>query len=108
MVDDLILLNREDEPPAIAFTARDAAADYLVLRRSGDATEIAAILQGNAGDRIIWTDPDADPSAVHRYTVLPRHRLLYENGTLLTGPESTEAVHSPGGLLNRIFGIKGA
>ena len=108
MVDDLTLLSGKGEAPAIAFTARDSAADYLVLRRSGDETEIAAILSGNAGDVIFWTDPEADPNAVHRYSVLPRHRLLYESGTLLTGPESREAVHSPGGLLSRIFGTAGA
>ena len=106
MVDDLTLLCGDGEPPAIAFTARDANADYLVLRRSGDETEIAAVLRGDAGNVVIWSDPDADMNAVQRYCVLPRHHLLYESGTLLAGPESNEVRWSPGGILNRLFSVK--
>ena len=107
MVNDLTLLSADGETPSIAFTARNSNADYLVLRSSGDETEIAAVLQGKAGDVILFSDTDADLNRLHSYCILPRHRLLYQQGTLLTGPRSESVSWSPGGVLNRIFGIKG-
>ena len=106
MIDDLTLLSEPGDPPALAFTSKSAEADYLVLRKSEDATEIAAILGAEAGSVIVWSDPDADTSAVYSYSILPRHRLLYESGTMLTGPESQSVTYSPGGFLNRIFGVE--
>lgn len=103
-VDDLVLLSDNGEAPALAFTCKDSSADYLVLRRSGADTEVVAVLNGEAGNIIVWTDPEPDMNAVYEYSVLPRHRLLYESGSLLTGPESRAVTHSPGGFLNRIFG----
>ena len=61
------------------------------------------MLSAEAGSVIVWADPDSDGTAC-RYSVLPRHKLLYESGTLLTGMESAEVRYSPGGLLNRILG----
>ena len=104
MVDDLTLISAGGETPTIAFTARDSGADYLVLRTNSDETQIAAILQGNAGDVLLWSDTEADPERVQNYCVLPRHRLLYEEGTLLTGPQSESVVWKPGNLFSRIFG----
>ena len=106
MVDDLTLLSSPGDPPALAFTAKSAEADYLVLRKSGEETEVAAVLSAEAGSVIVWSDPDADANAVYSYSILPRHRLLYESGTMLTGPESDSVSYSPGGLLNRIFGVE--
>ena len=79
--------------------------DYLILRRTGDETEIVAELSADPGNVIVWADPEADLGLIHSYTVLPRHRLLYENGTTLTGRESAPVRYSPGGLMNRLFGI---
>lgn len=103
-VDDLVLLSDNGEIPALAFTCKNAAADYLVLRRSGDDTEVVAVLNGEAGNVIVWTDPEPDLNTVYEYSILPRHRLLYESGVLLTGLESRSVTHSPGGFLNRMFG----
>lgn len=106
MVDDLTLLSNPGDPPALAFTAKSADADYLVLRKSGDDTEVAATLGAEAGSVIVWSDPDADTNAAYSYSILPRHHLLYESGTMLTGPESDSVRYSPGGLLNKIFGAE--
>ena len=106
MIDDLTLLSEPGDPPALAFTSKSAEADYLVLRKSGDTTEVAAILSAEAGSVIVWSDPDADTNSICSYSILPRHRLLYESGTMLTGPESRSVTCSPGGFLNRIFGVE--
>ena len=103
-VDDSALLSDNSESPALAFTCKNAATDYLVLRRSGNDTEIVAVLNGEPGNIIVWTDPNPDLNTVYEYSILPRHRLLYESGVLLTGMESQAVVHSPGGFLNRMFG----
>ena len=103
-VDDLALLSESGETPALAFTVHSAAADYLVLRRHDDQTEIAAVLSGDEGNVIVWADTEADPELSYSYSILPRHRLLYENGTLLTGDESASVSSAPRGLLNRLFG----
>lgn len=104
-VDDLKLISENGDPPALAFTARSGGVDYLVLRRSGDDTEVAAVLSGEPGNVLVWADTEADPNGVYSYSVLPRHRLMYESGTLLTGEESDRVEWSPGGILNRIFGV---
>ncbi|MBP3652439.1 MAG: hypothetical protein J6J78_05145, partial [Clostridia bacterium] len=103
-VDDLVLLSDNGEIPALAFTCKNSAADYLVLRRSGDDTEVVAVLNGETGNIIVWADPEPDLNTVYEYSILPRHRLLYESGVLLTGLESRSVTHSPGGFLNRMFG----
>ena len=105
MVDDLKMLTKSGETPAIAFTSKNSAVDYLILRKTGDETEIVAEVSADAGNVIIWADPDADLDQVYSYSVLPRHRLLYESGTTLTGKESASVSYTPGGFLNRIFGI---
>lgn len=98
-VDDLILLSADR--PSIAFTSKSAAADYLILRKTGDDTQIAAVLSAEPGSVIVWAEDESQEAACS-YSVLPRHRLLYENGTLITGPESDSVKWSPG-LLSRIF-----
>ncbi len=104
MVDDLRLLSSPGDPPALAFTSKSAEADYLVLRRIGDDTEVAATLRAEPGSVIVWADSEADVNATQSYSILPRHRLLYEAGTALTGPESASVTYSPAGLLNKLFG----
>ncbi|MBQ3575313.1 MAG: transglycosylase domain-containing protein, partial [Clostridia bacterium] len=103
-VTDLSLISEEGEPPALAFTCRSAAADYLVIRKDGGTSDIAAVLNAEPGNAIVWCDADADPSQPHAYSILPRHRLMYECGTLLTGPESETLYYSPGNLFSRLFG----
>ena len=103
-VDDLMLLSESGDPPALAFTSRSGAADYLVLRKSGGDTEVAAVLRADAGNVIVWSDTQASTDRAYTYSVLPRHHLLYESGSLLTGLESASVSYSPGGLLNRMFG----
>lgn len=101
-VDDLHLLD-VDGAIALSFTAKDANADYLVLRKSGADSEIAAVLSGNAGEAIVWADDTADMGTKYAYSILPRHRLLYESGTVLTGRESDAVEYRPS-LARRVFG----
>lgn len=103
-VDDLQLLSESGEPPALAFTSRDDFAEYIILRKSDGRSEIATILSAAAGEVIVWVDTQAELAQSWEYSVLPRHRLLYQNGTLLAGVESEGVQYTPKGLLNRLFG----
>lgn len=103
-VDDLQLLSESGEPPALAFTARDDFAEYIILRKEDGRSEIATILSAAAGEAIVWVDTQADLAQSWAYSVLPRHRLLYQSGTLLAGVESESVQYTPKGLLNRLFG----
>jgi len=102
-VDDLSIISTEGDPPVLAFTSKDAGADYLVIKKDNDTSEIAAVLSADPGNIIVWSDIDADIKQYHSYSILPRNHLLYESGTVLTGPESETVRYSPGGLLNRLF-----
>ena len=75
-----------------------------MLRKSKGAAEVVAVLSGEEGNVLVWTDPDADRNESCSYSILPRHRLLYEEGSLLTGMESQAVNWSPGGILNRLLG----
>ncbi|HIU34098.1 MAG TPA: PBP1A family penicillin-binding protein [Candidatus Pullichristensenella excrementigallinarum] len=101
-VQDLQLASRDGEIPVLQFTSRDANAEYLLLRKTGTQTEWIATLQGAAGEKLEYADLDADLSDSHSYSVLPRHKLLYEYGTLLTGKESDAVQYNPSGVLNRV------
>ena len=103
-VGDLELISESGETPVLQFTALDENAEYLLLRASGGATEIVAALTGAPGETIRCADESHDLTQRARYTVLPRHRLLYERGTLLTGDESAAVDYSPGGVLDWLFG----
>lgn len=103
-IDDLRLLSARGETPSLAFTSRDSFAEYLILRKTGEQSEIAAILSSEAGNVIVWADTETDLNEPHSYSVLPRHKLLYENGNLLTGPESGSVRYVPKGILNALFG----
>lgn len=99
---DLRLESAGQDAPVLSFTALDANADYLLLRDTNGVSEIAASLRGEAGERLYFADVDANAREAHAYTVIPRHRLLYEEGVLLTGEESPYVTYRPGGLLNRL------
>ena len=99
-VDDLQLISRSGETPVLQFTARSAAADYLVLRTMDGETALAGTLTGEAGQTLRFADADADTTRRIQYAILPRHRLLYERGELLTGKESAAVTYSPGGILD--------
>lgn len=106
-ITDLTLLSRPGETPVLQFTVLDERAEYLILRTCDGSTEIAAALTGAPGEAIRFADAQADLSQPASYTVLPRHRLLYEEGTLLTGKESAAVTYSPGGIMNLFFGSDG-
>lgn len=90
------------ETPTLQFTALDANAEYIVVRRTGDQAEEAAVLQGAEGEVLEFTDAQADPNQVHEYSIIPRHALLFEEGQSLTGAESLRVRYAPSGLLGRI------
>jgi len=106
-VTDLALLSGNGETPVLQFTARDETAEYLVLRTIGGVTDVAATLTGTPGSVIRFADTEADLSTDVSYAILPRHRLLHEHGTLLTGKESAAVTYSPGGVMNLLFGSDG-
>ena len=99
---DLRLESEPGETPVLSFTALDGNADYLLLRRTAEQTDLAGTLRGEAGSRLRIADMAASPNEVHEYTIIPRHRLLYEEGILLTGEESAAVSYRPGGVLNRL------
>lgn len=107
-IDDLILLSGYGETPVLQFTAKSGNAEYLVLRSCGGVTDAVATLSGAEGDELRFADDTADLSETISYTVLPRHKLLYERGTLLSGKESAAVTYSPGGVMNLLFGSDGA
>lgn len=106
-VSDLTLLSGNGETPVLQFTIQDETAEYLVLRSHDGITEIAATLTGAEGESLRYADSEADLSDAISYTILPRHRLLREHGTLLSGKESAAVAYSPGGIANLIFGSGG-
>ncbi len=101
-VTDLALVSAAGEPPVLRFTSRDENAEYLLIRRTNGAAEIAAELRGKAGEVIEFIDAGANLNEVHEYSAIPRHALLYQEGSLVTGAESARVRYQPGGLLNRV------
>ena len=103
-VDDLQLLD-VDGAIALSFTAKDAG-----HRLSGAAQDPAhaerhcrRAQRGRGRERSSGRTTAADPGTEYAYSILPRHHLLYESGTVLTGRES-EAVEYRPSLARRIFG----
>lgn len=107
-VTDLTLLSGYGETPVLQFTIQSDTAEYLVLRTCDGYTDVAATLTGDVGETIRFADTQSDLSTPISYSILPRHRLLYERGTLLTGKESAAVTYSPGGIMNLFFGSDGS
>ncbi len=99
-VSDLTLLSVAGDTPVIGFTAVSPYAEYLIVRNTNGKYDIVGILSGAAGEALSFTDTTADLNTEQTYTVIPRHRLLFEMGTLVTGAESMAVRYSPGGFLN--------
>ena len=104
-VTDLAVSGGKNQSPQVTFTALQPFAEYLILRKSGAETRVVATLSGSAGEALSFTDTEADTSQINDYSVLPRHRLLYECGQTLSGPVSRTVRCNPGGLLNGLVGI---
>lgn len=103
-VTDLTLLSGHGETPVLQFTAQSDTAEYLVLRSCNGVTRTVATLTGSAGELVRYADEEHDLSQYASYVILPRHRLLYEQGVLLTGKESAAVTYSPGGVMDWFFG----
>ena len=101
-VTDLELVSAAGETPVLRFTARDENAEYLLIRRTDERAEEIAVLRGEAGEVIEYTDADANLPQAHEYSIIPRHALLYEEGELVTGAESLRVRYTPGGILGRV------
>ena len=104
-VRDLRLLSGPGETPVLGFTAQDADAQYVVTRTTDGESAEVAVLSGDAGQELRWADTGLDLTQLASYALLPRNRLLYERGELLTGPVSEPVEYVPGGLLNAIMGV---
>lgn len=100
-VTDLALFSSSNGKPILQFTANSPYADYLLLRTIDGESRIAAVLNGSPGQQLSFEDNEADSSASITYSVIPRHRQLYEAGTLVTGSEGNRVVWNPPGLLDR-------
>ena len=101
-VTDLELVSAPGETPVLRFTARDENAEYLLIRHTDGRAEEVAVLRGEAGEVLQYTDGAADLSQIHEYSIIPRHALLYEEGETVTGAESLRVRYTPGGLLGHI------
>ncbi len=100
-ITDIRLESKNGAVPVISFTALDQNTDYILIRKCNKKTEVASVLSGSAGELLHFADTTADLQSVQEYKIIPRHRLLYERGILLTGEESYSVRYTPGGLLNR-------
>ena len=99
-----LAVREEDGMPLITFTSLDGDADYLLMRRDSDGrAAVAATLSAPAREEIAYRDADAPRGAYCAYSVVPRHRLLYQEGALVTGRESGQAVYQPGGAIARLL-----
>ena len=101
-VTDLELASAPGEMPVLRFTARDENAEYLLIRHTDGRAEEVAVLRGEAGEVLEYTDGAADLSQIHEYSIIPRHALLYEEGETVTGAESLRVRYTPGGILGHI------
>lgn len=101
----LELLTAPGETPVLAFTVREASAEYQLLRTSGGKTEAVAVLSGKPGEEVRFADTGHDLSQPADYALLPRNARLFAAGTLLAGPSSSVVRYRPGGLLNMLMGV---
>ena len=101
-VTDLELVSGAGETPVLRFTARDENSEYLLIRRTDGRAEEIAVLRGEAGEILQYTDGEAELSQAHEYSIIPRHALLYEEGETVTGAESLRVRYTPGGILGHI------
>lgn len=101
-VTDLRLINISEDHPALCFTSTSDYSEYLIIRKNGDVSELTAVVEGKNGETISYEDIASDISHAFTYSVIPRHKILYNLGITLTGPESPEIIHSPDGLLNSL------
>ena len=104
-IDDFRLLTGEGKTPVLAFTVAQEGVEYLLMRECGGETTQLAVLSGTPGREIRFADDTLDLSQLASYTLLPRNARLWEEGVLLTGPETPPVRYNPGGLLNRIMGV---
>ena len=101
-VTDLELVSGAGESPHLRFTAREETAEYLLIRRHEDAAEAVAVLRGEVGAKVEYVDSDADTAEIYEYSIIPRHALLFEEGTQVTGSESLRVRYVPDPLLGQI------
>ena len=101
-VTDLEIVSSDGETPVLRFTARDENAEYMLIRRTDERAEEVAVLRGEAGAVVEFTDEEAALDRPHEYSIIPRHTLLYEEGELVTGAESLRVSYAPGGLLGQV------
>lgn len=104
-VDDFRLLTGEGEMPVLAFTAKEPAAEYVILRTAGGESRELLTLRGEAGDELRFADDTCDLSQPAEYALMPRNALLYQAGELLTGPVAGPVFYNPGGILNKMMGV---
>lgn len=104
-VTDLTVSKSSSGAPLLRFTGTSDYAEYMVIRENSGTSAVIAVLECGAGEVIQYEDVPADTSQKNSYIVIPRHKLLYETGRLLTADYSTRVDYRPGGLLGDIAGL---
>ena len=92
--------------PLISFICQGEMAEYMVIRETDGSGEIAGVLRGTTGEKLVFEDMSADISREILYTVIPRHRILYEEGRLVTAEKSVRVKYQTGliGGISRLLG----
>ena len=104
-VEELAVASTDGGYPTIEFTATGEFSEYIIVRKCNGISETLDAVDGSIGDIIRYIDYSADTSQINIYTVIPRHRILHECGTVLMGPESKPVEYVPSGLLNGISSL---
>ena len=104
-VADFRLLTSDGETPVLAFTVQSDVVEYVLTRNTDGQAQELAVLSGSPGQELRFADAEHDLSQPAEYALLPRNRLAYEEGELLTGAPSGAVRYVPGGLLNKIMGV---
>lgn len=104
-VTDLVVSKSGAGAPFIQFTGSSDYAEYMLIREADGESELIAVLTGSAGEKVEYEDVSADTAQKNTYTVIPRHRLLYESGRLVTAESGIRADYRPAGLMNGIAGL---
>jgi len=101
-VTDLTITSAPGSQPSLSFTGTSPYSDYIIIRQCRGSSENIGTITCEYGLEASFTDEQADISQINTYTVIPRHRLLYECGQTLLGTESNPVEYVPAGMLNGI------
>ncbi len=106
-VTDHAIISKQGESPVIQFTGTNNYAEYIIVRKNSESSDVAGIINCNYGETVAFMDTNADTGHRNIYTIIPRHSLLYDLGITLTGAESTPIYSETDGILNELSSFIG-